>query len=331
MTRSTRIMRKQSNRIRAGVAGLLACWAIGASAQSLGLSGYRLTGNYALATLGEMGLEASAVTFAKDRGSLFFVGDDGLGVVEISLTGATLGSMAFNWAGTGSTNNDAEGLTYLGGGQLVVVDERPQRAYRFSYQAGATVALGSTPFATISNYSPSNIGIEGISVDARDGSFVTVKQDSDNNPARGPQEVRAGQLSFAQGGGSMSIPVLFDAALLGLNSLTDVQTLSSVDRFLGTAAADNLLILSLDSRKLVEVTRSGQIVGSLDIAGLTNQAIEGVTIDNLGTIYLVAEDSGTPNSRLFVLTPVPEPGTWAMMAGGLALLGWQTRRIRRGG
>jgi uncharacterized protein YjiK len=308
---------------------VLACSAMGVSAQSLGLSNYQVTGNYALATLGGLGLEASAVTFARDRNSLFFVGDEGKGIVEISLAGATLGSMAFNWAGTASTNNDAEGLTYLGNGQFVVVDERPQRAYQFSYQAGGTVALGSTPYATISNYAPANIGIEGISYDARDGSFVTVKQDSDGNVARGPQEVRAGQMTFAQGGGSTSIPVLFDANLLGLASLSDVQTLSSVDRFFGTTAADNLLILSLDSKMLVEATRSGQIVSSMSIAGLTNQAIEGVTIDNLGNIYLVAEDSGTPNSRLFVLTtPVPEPETWAMMMGGLALLGWRARRRR---
>lgn len=313
--------------LRGAATVLLAGAAIGASAQSLGLSNYRFSGNHALDTLGGMGLEASAVTFARDRGSLFFVGDEGLGIVEISLTGATLGSMAFDWAGTGSTNNDAEGLAYVGNGQFVLVDERPQRAYLFGYQAGGTVALGTTPYATISNYTPSNIGIEGISYDARDGSFVTVKQDNDANPARGPQEVRAGQLTFAQGGGSTSIPVLFDAGLLGLASLSDVQTLSSVDRFLGTAVADNLLILSLDSRMLVEATRTGQVVSSLDISGITNQAIEGVTIDNLGNIYLVAEDSGTPNSRLFVLTtPVPEPETWAMMAAGLALLGWRARR-----
>jgi uncharacterized protein YjiK len=79
-----------------------------AFAGTIDLASYQVTGNYSLDLLGGMGLEASAVTYARDRGSLFFVGDEGLGVVEISLTGQTLGSMAFNWAGTGSSNNDAE-------------------------------------------------------------------------------------------------------------------------------------------------------------------------------------------------------------------------------
>lgn len=319
-------------------AAALAC-ASAHAADSIQLPGYTLAASYALDTLGGLGLEASAVTYARDRGTLFFVGDEGLGVVEVSLTGQTLGQMTFDWAGTGSTNHDAEGLTDLGNGQLAVVEERLQRAYRFTYAAGTGVALGSTPYATISTWTPSNIGIEGISFDARDGSFVTVKQDADGNAARGPQEVRAGALDFGLGTGSTSLPVLFDANLLGLASLSDVQVLSGVDALSGTAAADHLLILSLDSKRLVEVTRSGGLVSSLDLSGLTStQAIEGLTIDENGVIYLVAEQqqgAGAPAdaaSRLFVLvpssvpSPVPEPAAWALMLAGAAALAGRARR-----
>jgi PEP-CTERM putative exosortase interaction domain len=133
---------------------------------------------------------------------------------------------------------------------------------------------------------------------------------------------------------------LFDPALLGLSTLSDVQTLSPVDALAGTAAADNLLILSLGSRRLVETDRSGHIFSSFDLSGvLPHNAIEGVTVDELGTIYLVAEQvqdgsnvgiDANPKSQLIVLSaPVPEPGTYAMMAAGIALVGVAARRRRR--
>lgn len=284
---------------------------------SINLANYQLTGNYTLATLNDMGLEASAVTYARDRGTLFFVGDEGMGVVEISRTGQTVGSMAFNWAGTGSSNNDAEGLTYLGNGQLVVVDERPQMAYKFGYSAGGTVQLNNQPKVAITGSAANvgNVGTEGISFDPLTGKFFSVKQDN-------PVQVREHTLNFGVGGGTATNNVLFSgtSSVFGLNNLADVQTLSSVDALVGTAAADNLLLLSLDSRKLVEVDRgTGTVLSQFDLSGVTTQAIEGVTIDELGTIYLVAEDSGSPASRLFVLStsPVPEPESVALVAAGL--------------
>lgn len=312
------------------LATVIAITAFAASAQaavtSINLGNYQVSGNYALDTLNDMGLEASAVTYARDRGSLFFVGDEGLGVVEISRTGQTLGTMSFDWTGTGSTNNDAEGLTYVGNGNLVVVDERPQIAYRFTYSNGGAVVLNNQPKVAITGSSTNvgNVGTEGISVDPRDGSFVSVKQDN-------PAELRLGNLSFAVGGGTTTMTTAFTGAtsLFGLNSLSDVQTLSPVDALAGEAAANNLLVLSLDSRMLAEIDRfTGALLSSFDLSGLTTQAIEGVTVDELGNIYLVAEDSGTPNSRLFVLapTPVPVPAAVWLLGSALAALGTIGRR-----
>ncbi|WP_018412235.1 SdiA-regulated domain-containing protein [Methyloversatilis thermotolerans] len=304
------------------VAVLSALSAGAGAASSLNLANYSVTGNYTIDSLGELGLEASAVTYARDRGSLFVVGDEGLGVIELSLTGQVLSSMEFSgWPAT-STNNDAEGLTYLGNGVLVVAEERLQDAYRFTYVAGGSVDLAKADSVSI-GATVGNVGTEGISYDPRDGSFVSVKQDN-------PQALLAGGLTFAQGGGVSTMQTLFSGtSLFGLASLSDVQTLSPVDALAGTSAADNLLILSLDSRLLVEIDRSGQVLSSFDLSGITNQAIEGVTIDEKGIIYLVAEDSGTPNSRLFVLTPVPEPAGWAMSLAGLALIAPLARRTRR--
>lgn len=179
-------------------------------------------------------------------------------MVELSLSGQTLGTMAFDGSGTGSSNNDAEGLTSLGGGRLVVVDERPQMAYRFSYAAGGSVALNAQPEVAITGSSASvgNVGTEGISVDSRSGSCYSVRQDN-------PAQLRVNTLSFAVGGGTAATTVLH-----------------------------------------------------------TGQAIAGVTVDSLGNIHLVAGDSGTTNSRLFVLSaPVPEPGTCALLLAGLAGIG----------
>ena len=292
------------------------------ASDSIDLARYTLTGDFAIETLGGLGLEASAVTYARDRNSLFIVGDEGLGVMELSLTGQTLSHMRFSDWPSSTRHNDAEGLAYLGNGVLVVAEERLQDAFRFTYAPGGSTSLANAPWASISDFAYNNAGVEGLSYDPRTDTFVSVKQTN-------PREVRAGRLSFALGGGTSTMTPLFDASLLGLVGLSDIAVLAPVDALSGTPAADNLLVLSVDSSRLVETDRAGQVLSQLDLASISSQAIEGVTIDHRGTIYLVAEDSGTPNSRLFVLTPVSEPSHYALFMAGLGCIAWRLRRRSR--
>ncbi|WP_342617954.1 SdiA-regulated domain-containing protein [Rhodoferax sp. GW822-FHT02A01] len=307
------------------------------AASSIQLGNYSVSGIYSLDILagttgtGVSGLEASAVAYARDRGTLFFVGDEGTGVVEISKTGQTLGTMSFDWTGTGSTKHDTEGLTYLGNGTLVVGEERLYDAYKFNYSQGGTASLTNSSVHVVTGYPNNNSGMEGISYDPRNGSFVAVKQES-------PENIFAGTLSFAAGQtGTSTVTQLFNPALMGLSTLSDVQTLSPVDSFAGTPAADNLLVLSLGSKMLIEVNRQGQVLSSFDLSTVVpNNAIEGVTVDEKGVIYLVAEQdqtAGAPagaKSQLIVLTAaVPEPETYALLLAGLGLIGAAVKRRKR--
>jgi hypothetical protein len=122
---------------------------------------------------------------------------------------------------------------------------------------------------------------------------------------------------------------LFNPGLLGLASLSDIASVAAIDALAGAPAEDNLLILSLDSRRLVETTRTGTILSSFDLAGVTTQAIEGVTIDENGIIYLVAEGADDVRSRLIALAPIPEPETYALMLLGLAAVVWRVRQRSR--
>jgi uncharacterized protein YjiK len=299
---------------------LTAATTASAGITSLNLANYTLSGTYALPAA--RASEASAVTFNWDTGSLFVLGDEGDALVEVSKTGQQLSSMTL-------TNfDDTEGLTYIGNGQFVLTDERLRDAYKLTYTAGGSVNRSTLAAADLGT-TIGNIGIEGISYDPRNGSFVTVKE-------KDPQQVNNNVISFGAAGGaqgSAAISALFTPNL-GVIDLADVQVLSTVPSLLGTADENNLLVLSQESRRLLEITRSGSILSSFDLSLLSGNA-EGVTIDPVtGNIYIVAEESyGIPGSTLFVLaapTAVPVPTALPLMGSALAgLLAVGRRRSMR--
>src|SRR5262249_54815947 len=155
--------------------------------------------------------EASAVTYDSDTGTLFVVGDKGHAVVEFSKDGVQLNIMTL--AGF----DDTEGLTYIGNNRFVIVEERLQDVFQFEFSAGGTVHRDSLPTVSLGG-DAGNDGLEGISYDRRDGSFVVVKE-------KNLQQVRLGTIDF--GARMASVPDLFTPDL-HVDDLADVQVLATV-------------------------------------------------------------------------------------------------------
>lgn len=274
------------------------------------LDNYQLVGTYDLPAL--QASEASAVTWDAASDTLFVLGDEGDYLVQVDKQGSMIGAMnlfAFD---------DTEGLTALGGGQFVLVEERLQNAYLFNYTVGGAVSRNGLQRVSIGE-TIGNTGLEGISYDAANGHFVIVKE-------KVPQAIYDAELDFATGTltslTELAPPDTLFSQILGTADLSGVQVLSGVSTLLGTSDADNLLVYSQESARLMEITRSGDVLSSMDFSSVAGD-IEGLSIDAGGTIYLVGE---TP--RLYVLAAVPEPESYAMFLAGLGLLGAFARRQR---
>jgi uncharacterized protein YjiK len=269
------------------------------------LGNYQVSANLLLDLGAYANDELSGVTYNQNNGRLYVVEDEGLLIFELSTSGAVLSTMALTNAGT-----DPEGITYIGGGEFLVSEERVQDIYRMTYSAGTTLNRAGLPTYS-AGLTVGNIGLEGISYDPVSGQVIGVKEKTD-------QALYVINLDFPTMTGSQTS----NTYNLGLLDLSDVQVLRTVPSLIGTADEENLLIYSQESGKLLEITRTGAIMSELNISNLTASA-EGVTIDENGTIYIVSEDP-----RLIVLTPVPEPSTWALLgigAGG-TFVAWRRRK-----
>lgn len=248
--------------------------------------------------------EASAVTYNWDTDTLFVVGDGGTSVVQVTKAGALIDSMTLapGPSPQGTDFYDTEGVTYVGGGKFVLVEERDRQANLFTYVAGnvlhktdaQTVKLGTTI---------GNIGLEGVSYDpstngpAGNG-FIFVKE-------KDPESVFQTNIDFVAGTATNGSPAatgstnLFDPALANLADFSDVYALSNLPSLSGQPDFSHLLILSQESGQIVNVDRSGNIFSTLTIVSdpgnplsVAGQTDEGLTMDRDGNLYVVNENGG---------------------------------------
>jgi uncharacterized protein len=262
--------------------------------------------------------EASAVTYNWDTDTLFVVGDGGTSIVQVTKTGQLINSMTLAPGNSpqGTTFYDTEGITYVGGGKFVLIEERDRQASLFTYVAGATLQRSDVQTVKLGT-TIGNIGLEGLSYDPQTSGYIFVKEKS-------PESIFQTLINFPAGTATNGSPTatssadLFSPALANLADFSDVFALSNLPSLVGQPDSSHLLVISQESGQIINVDRSGTVFSKLTIVAdsgsplsvpdLTN---EGITMDRDGFLYVVNENGGgdANHPQLWVYAPSTEPNT----------------------
>lgn len=187
--------------------------------------------------------------------------------------------------------HDVEAVSYLGGNQLAIAEERRQSLVVVPVPTGAdgqllgekTLARDDYSGLTLAFGEGDNKGFEGLAYDIKgDRLFVAKERDP-----RQLLEISGLRQSLE---GSLSLQVRDLTA--GIKNKVFVTDLSSV---VFDQASGHLILLSDESKLLIEMTDEGQVVSFRSLAagfsGLDKgiPQAEGVTLDNHGNLYLISE------------------------------------------
>ncbi|VXC95932.1 SdiA-regulated domain-containing protein [Pseudomonas sp. 8Z] len=238
---------------------------------SIWLPGYRaVVQAKALAGLDED--ETSGLTYNQQTGTLFTVTGKHPLLVELSRDGEILRRIQLK----GFSN--PEGVEMMDNGRMAIVDERRHLLTSFTLDS-KTVELDARhlPGIDLGFADAGNKGFEGLGWDSRSHSLLLSKERGPLGLFSLPFPARNGQVGALQ-------PLV--AGNLGLRDISSL----SVDERTG-----HLLLLSDESRLLLELDRAGQPISFLSLSGGFNglhrgiEQAEGVAMDENGDIYIVSE------------------------------------------
>ena len=231
--------------------------------------------------------ETSGLTYNPATGTLFTVTGKNPLLVELSRQGEVLRRIELN----GFSN--PEGVEMLDDGRMAIIDERRRQLTTFTLgEADLHLDAADFPGFDLGFADAGNKGFEGIGWDRRNHSLLLGKE-------RGP----LGLFSLPFPGEDGAVGVLQPLADLRLG-LRDISSLSIDGR------TGHTLVLSDESRLLLELDRAGQPVSFLSLSGGRNgldrgiEQAEGVTMDEQGNIYIVAE----PNLFYMFSKMAPDAG-----------------------
>ena len=256
--------------------------------------------------------EASAVTYNWDTDTLFIVGDGSTAIVQVSKTGALINTMtlAQGTSPLGTEFYDTEGLTYIGNGQFVMAEERDRQIVKFTYVAGGTLTRSNPQTVKLGTF-VNNIGTEGLTFDPITNGYIVLKEITPMGIFQTGVDFAAGTATNGSATTVNSIN-LFDPALLNVTDVADVFALSNIPALSTNPLYQNLLVLSQENARIINVNRSGVIASSLNIVSdignpldLPNQQHEGLTMDRDYKLYVVNENGGgdIDHPQLWVYAP----------------------------
>ncbi|XLY87887.1 SdiA-regulated domain-containing protein [Ectopseudomonas mendocina] len=216
--------------------------------------------------------ETSGLTYNPATGTLFTVTGKNPLLVELSREGEVLRRIRLKGFA------DPEAVEMMDNGRMAIVDERRRQLTTFTLHDG-DVELDAADFPgfDLGFAEAGNKGFEAVAWDARSSSLMLGKE-------RSPMGLFS--LPFPGEDGTAGVMQPFSYGNLGMRDISSV----SIDARTGHA-----LVLSDESRMLLEIDRAGQPVSFLSLAGGLNgldrgiEQAEGVTMDEQGNIYIVAE------------------------------------------
>ena len=216
--------------------------------------------------------ETSGLTYNPATGTLFTVTGRNPLLVELSREGEVLRRIRLKGFA------DPEAVEMMDNGRMAIVDERRRQLTTFTlHDDDVELDAADFPGFDLGFAEAGNKGFEAVAWDARSSSLLLGKE-------RSPMGLFS--LPFPGEDGAAGVMQPFRYGNLGMRDISSL----SIDARTGHA-----LVLSDESRMLLEIDRAGQAVSFLSLAGGLNgldrgiEQAEGVTMDEQGNIYIVAE------------------------------------------
>lgn len=214
----------------------------------------------------DLGRDASGVTYNAKTKTLYVVSDVAE-IYEITIEGDVIRKVEL------SGFEDTEGIVHIKEDQFALVEE--QRGRFDIVQIGKEVRKVDILNAALYEIDPNpgHESLEGIAYDAASDVFLLVREERPRTIYRAKPKGRRVEVSNP-----------FDAEYLPIKDISDIAYNPRV--------SPNLFILSEESKRILEVDMTGQVLSSFGlIPHMFFSTPEGLTFDDQGRLYVVAEGS----------------------------------------